>query len=162
MPLSTDDVYGSVKETLPAQLIPASTVLTEPSRSSEAQRQFNISEVKREMRRRDVGPMQMGFLQEELDKLQVKSPTRVARTGGGGGGLLKAGFTTDEVYSPHEDSSLVNTPVSRALGVLKQAGGEAAALADLVLSMPGLILKDRKSTRLNSSHIQKSRMPSSA
>ena len=27
---------------------------------------------------------------------------------------------------------------------------------------PGVVLEDRKSTRLNSSHIQKSRMPSSA
>ena len=37
-----------------------------------------------------------------------------------------------------------------------------AALAAAFLHMALLLLTDRKSTRLNSSHIQKSRMPSSA
>ena len=51
--------------------------------------------------------------------------------------------------------------VSRLLG--PSAYGALAALLAviLVLSVPFAVL-DRKSTRLNSSHIQKSRMPSSA
>ena len=41
-------------------------------------------------------------------------------------------------------------------------GSLALVAVVLVVSMVFYMLKDRKSTRLNSSHIQKSRMPSSA
>ena len=44
--------------------------------------------------------------------------------------------------------------VLRGLSFFAHAAGTA--------TFPGLVLADRKSTRLNSSHIQKSRMPSSA
>ena len=51
---------------------------------------------------------------------------------------------------------------------IKAAGGQALPLAvdirdeDAVLAAVAQAVQDRKSTRLNSSHIQKSRMPSSA
>ena len=66
------------------------------------------------------------------------------------------------------------TTVAEACGLLKQYGGEARVYAGgaylSIVMKQGLlqpkalvnIKKDRKSTRLNSSHIQKSRMPSSA
>ena len=51
----------------------------------------------------------------------------------------------------------------RAFVALVRAGSIYAAAADLGLSQPAVHRAvDRKSTRLNSSHIQKSRMPSSA
>ena len=46
-------------------------------------------------------------------------------------------------------------------GTITLTTGELLINKDLTLSGPGAA-KDRKSTRLNSSHIQKSRMPSSA
>ena len=47
---------------------------------------------------------------------------------------------------------------------IRATGGEAAAVALDVASAESIAaaFRDRKSTRLNSSHIQKSRMPSSA
>ena len=47
-------------------------------------------------------------------------------------------------------------------GALSEAGAEAGAAALQALTIDTELLADRKSTRLNSSHIQKSRMPSSA
>ena len=50
---------------------------------------------------------------------------------------------------------------STALATLRQGPFERATSYTLVV-IPLFVLTDRKSTRLNSSHIQKSRMPSSA
>ena len=51
-----------------------------------------------------------------------------------------------------------------ARDILMRAGTELASLSKVVMRRlwPGAYPIDRKSTRLNSSHIQKSRMPSSA
>ena len=49
--------------------------------------------------------------------------------------------------------------VSGATYVSRASSGDPGRMADLIA---GGIMQDRKSTRLNSSHIQKSRMPSSA
>ena len=60
---------------------------------------------------------------------------------------------------------LLIQPISRKEAVLgKYLGLGTAIIITLLLGFisAGLILIDRKSTRLNSSHIQKSRMPSSA
>ena len=48
------------------------------------------------------------------------------------------------------------------LGGKKESAGDAKALIDQARNLAGADKRDRKSTRLNSSHIQKSRMPSSA
>ena len=50
--------------------------------------------------------------------------------------------------------------LEEAVSMLSSLGGEARLLAGGQSLIP--LMKDRKSTRLNSSHIQKSRMPSSA
>ena len=61
-----------------------------------------------------------------------------------------------EVLEQAGELSRVSVPVS-----LEQEVG-AICLRNLRAGGPGLLFEDRKSTRLNSSHIQKSRMPSSA
>ena len=66
------------------------------------------------------------------------------------------------------DNSLLWKPCSKLQGILKLKGFITMItqikqiLADPRLIIPHMLGGDRKSTRLNSSHIQKSRMPSSA
>ena len=54
------------------------------------------------------------------------------------------------------------TPVPRPSSSATQILAREDLLHQIRLRLQGEIGKDRKSTRLNSSHIQKSRMPSSA
>ena len=63
----------------------------------------------------------------------------------------------------------INRGLQHNLGLLtaegdvdRAKGARWEALADLMPNLNGRVSQDRKSTRLNSSHIQKSRMPSSA
>ena len=49
--------------------------------------------------------------------------------------------------------------VGRAMNTPRES---ASAVMTVLRDLPGEVFADRKSTRLNSSHIQKSRMPSSA
>ena len=65
--------------------------------------------------------------------------------------------------------SRLSNPTTQALGdaYAGLAGGEAgyafaSGMAAIHATIASLVKADRKSTRLNSSHIQKSRMPSSA
>ena len=50
---------------------------------------------------------------------------------------------------------------SKRLGI-KLFGGQFAKAGNIIVRQRGTVHKDRKSTRLNSSHITPSRMPSSA
>ena len=54
------------------------------------------------------------------------------------------------------------TPITKAALTLRSEGSARASKYVSVSGPDGAFLIDRKSTRLNSSHIQKSRMPSSA
>ena len=62
----------------------------------------------------------------------------------------------------------VSSAIARALGANDRARAEALALHACVIGLLGgiahmlVMLLDRKSTRLNSSHVSESRMPSSA
>ena len=74
-----------------------------------------------------------------------------------------------KVYFPetgHTKLDLVTYYLAVAPGALRGAGGRPMALKRFVDGAAGQPFfqkrADRKSTRLNSSHIQKSRMPSSA
>ena len=68
----------------------------------------------------------------------------------------------------HVAASLLSViSIAGMLGLAIAAQNAAPAQADTyarpaALASKSLVLQDRKSTRLNSSHIQKSRMPSSA
>ena len=58
--------------------------------------------------------------------------------------------------------SLKDLPAELPAGLALGAFPPREDPRDVLVSRSGAVLKDRKSTRLNSSHIQKSRMPSSA
>ena len=57
------------------------------------------------------------------------------------------------------DDVTVDLPTGQLTALLGPSGGGKSTLLRIIA---GLETSDRKSTRLNSSHIQKSRMPSSA
>ena len=71
------------------------------------------------------------------------------------GQMVKAGLTTDVIINALEQKGLARSLAEPNLVAL--SGDTASFLAGGEFPVP-----DRKSTRLNSSHIQKSRMPSSA
>ena len=67
------------------------------------------------------------------------------------------------VFSKNRDRLLDNDVVERFFSEIMKAAEAKGWLSKEHFSVDGtLIQADRKSTRLNSSHIQKSRMPSSA
>ena len=82
----------------------------------------------------------LGYTLNEYELARVKDEKRVA------------GKTEEEIYAKLD---LDYIPPE-----MRENQGEIEAAEEHAL--PGLISQDRKSTRLNSSHIQKSRMPSSA
>ena len=83
------------------------------------------------------------------------APNRVTRRTGG----ATEGYAAVQIAWGSKRRSLINKPMA---GMLAAAEIESAAgLAEFRLDA-GEGTEDRKSTRLNSSHIQKSRMPSSA
>ena len=63
------------------------------------------------------------------------------------------------VYSGFQTVGTLRNMLIAALGTAQARGRRIVALGDSRATPTG---QDRKSTRLNSSHIQKSRMPSSA
>ena len=71
---------------------------------------------------------------------------------------------TDRLNPSLAPATVANVPIGLAMiaSVSSQAGDWLTRTAETVFVMPGALQIDRKSTRLNSSHIQKSRMPSSA
>ena len=80
------------------------------------------------------------------------------------GGVLSS-RTLAEAAAPAADFTFVQVSDSH-VGFTGQANHDAVAslraVVDRINAMPARPALDRKSTRLNSSHIQKSRMPSSA
>ena len=85
---------------------------------------------------------------------------------------LKAGIIDSATQDPEEavdqaDVVLISAPVGATSELLKQLSGmitDKMVITDVGSTKAGIVAsaKDRKSTRLNSSHVRTSRMPSSA
>ena len=76
--------------------------------------------------------------------------------------LLILSRETDEYLKLIQQANLPNLEVVTELAKCEIILGEPRMLREKLSQLPNLKWIDRKSTRLNSSHIQKSRMPSSA
>ena len=77
--------------------------------------------------------------------------TKIAGIALGEDGTVLAEVRT---VTPHDDYAAIIAAIVRVVDELERAVGSRGTV--------GVGIPDRKSTRLNSSHIQKSRMPSSA
>ena len=77
--------------------------------------------------------------------------------------MQERGFTRDEFAASHPGGSLGRRLLTHVRDVMRTGEGAPRTAHDATV-MQGMLemSRDRKSTRLNSSHIQKSRMPSSA
>ena len=73
------------------------------------------------------------------------------------GAMLRDAFENKKLMNPHIAE---HTPIEAMLSAARDAGAIGGKICGA--GGGGYLLVDRKSTRLNSSHIQKSRMPSSA
>ena len=101
----------------------------------------------------------MGFYWNTTNQIGVTTAGGLTRNGFTALNFLSAannsiGWVSDinSVWSGSLDTAIVRT----AAGIVEVNNGTSGVLRDLT------VRRDRKSTRLNSSHIQKSRMPSSA
>ena len=92
-----------------------------------------------------VGSYTFRFTAPSLTPVDAAAPTVLSA-----GLAAKLGLTTQPSTSAQSGVALSTQPVAQ----VQDLSGNAVAQAGVVV--------DRKSTRLNSSHIQKSRMPSSA
>ena len=86
---------------------------------------------------------------------------RIDRTGHSNAPLLTADLDqlAETLRQRYQAIETLNATVDLEPTVLSQSKGEIAEYKDV---RGYILIRDRKSTRLNSSHIQKSRMPSSA
>ena len=99
----------------------------------------------------------------EAEKQRTLTTTLIERAGAviGGIGLLTTfiGLNTAAIIT--NTTALMKSASIKSFGDLFKGGGAGATISRLGLGTTGLGI-DRKSTRLNSSHVSESRMPSSA
>ena len=79
-----------------------------------------------------------------------------------GGGLPESKVTASSTALMIVDVQYVDAHRDYGIGAAGKARGLAGEMEYYFSRLETLAIPDRKSTRLNSSHIQKSRMPSSA
>ena len=96
------------------------------------------------------------------------NPLRVGLIGAGGRWGPRAhvpalqGVPTTELFAVCTAHAETAQAAAQKFGVECAYGSDATLNADKRVEAVAVAVRDRKSTRLNSSHIQKSRMPSSA
>ena len=91
----------------------------------------------------------------------VNTSTNITDLSNGNSAGTRLGQTTTDLVSFYGNTPIVQ-PAGNAGAVVQRGAGGAMVCTFSVTASPASVATDRKSTRLNSSHVSLSRMPSSA